>query len=96
MVTIDGLDFLKYIDAFVICSSCLAVQLFKIEMSEQKSLDRKTTINDVLQFHTLWVKLRLHKYFRDNACFQELTGLYLRNKCALFQEGVVGVLTIHN
>lgn len=96
MVTIDGLDFLKYIDAFVICSSCLAVQLFKIEMSEQKSLDRKTTINDVLQFHTLWVKLRLHKYFRDNACFQELTGLYLRNKCAFFQEGVVGVLTIHN
>lgn len=84
MVTIDGLDFLKYIDAFVICSSCLAVQLFKIEMSEQKSLDRKTTINDVLQFHTLWVKLRLHKYFRDNACFQELTGLYFRNKCALF------------
>lgn len=96
MVIIDRLDFLKYIDAFVICSSCLAVQLFKIEMSEQKSLDRKTTINDVLQFHTLWVKLRLHKYFRDNACFQELTGLYLRNKCALFQEGVVGVLTIHN
>lgn len=83
MVTIDGLDFFKYIDAFVICSSCLAVHLFKIEMSEQKSLDRKTTINDVLQFHTLWVKLCLHKYFRDNACFQELTGLYLRNKCAL-------------
>lgn len=62
------------------------VWLYKIEMSEQKSLDRKTTINDVLQFHTLWVKLRLHKYFRDNACFQELTGLYLRNKCALFFE----------
>lgn len=58
-------------------------------MNEQKSLDRKTTLNDVLQFHTLWVKLRLH-YFRDNACFQELTGLYF------FQEGVVGVLTVHN
>lgn len=96
MVIIDGLDFFKCIDVFVICSSCLAVQLFKIKMNEQKSLDRKTTNNDVLQFHTLWVKLRLYKYFRDNACFQELTGLYLRNKCALFQEGVVGVLTIHN
>lgn len=96
MVIIDGLDFFKYIDVFVISSSCLAVQLFKIKMNEQKSLDRKTTINGVLQFHTLWVKLRLYKYFRDNACFQELTGLYLRNKCALFQEGVVGVLTIHN
>lgn len=89
MVIIDGLDFFKYIDAFVICSSCLAVQLFKIKMNEQKSLDRKTTLNDVLQFHTLWVKLRLH-YFRDNACFQELTGLYF------FQGGVVGVLTVHN
>lgn len=65
------------------------VWLFKIKMNEQKSLDRKTTLNDVLQFHTLWVKLRLH-YFRDNACFQELTGLYF------FQEGVVGVLTVHN
>lgn len=84
MVIIDGLDFFKYIDVFVICSSCLAVQLFKIKMNEQKSLERKTTNNDVLQFHTLWVKLRLHKYFRDNACFQELTGLYLRNKCAFF------------
>lgn len=89
MVIIDGLDFFKYIDVFVICSSCLAVQLFKIKMNEQKSLDRKTTLNDVLQFHTLWVKLRLH-YFRDNACFQELTGLYF------FQGGVVGVLTAHN
>lgn len=65
------------------------VWLFKIKMNEQKSLDRKTTLNDVLQFHTLWVKLRLH-YFRDNAGFQELTGLYF------FQEGVVGVLTVHN
>lgn len=90
MVIIDGLDFFKYIDAFVICSSCLAVQLFKIKMNDQKSLDRKTTLNDVLQFHTLWVKLRLYKYFRDNACFQELTGLYF------FQGGVVGVLTVHN
>lgn len=65
------------------------LDFFKIKMNEQKSLDRKTTLNDVLQFHTLWVKLRLH-YFRDNACFQELTGLYF------FQGGVVGVLTVHN